>query len=131
LDACTVLFVANLQAALQTEGPLSVVLRSFRPLKRYEQDDRYRHVVGTTPLTFMRVDNVFDSLPRPLVIWTCLDGIRETVLFRVDSGTNTPVTYGKGKPWLARANVEVLKRLVTGVEQDFAVLPPRNVSVGR
>jgi hypothetical protein len=48
-------------------------------------------------------------------------------LFRVDSGTNTPVIYGKGKPWLTPANVEVLKRLVTGVEQDFAVLPPRNV----
>lgn len=70
---------------------------------------------------------------RPLVIGTRLDGIREPVLFRLDSGTNTPVIYGEGKPSLrlARANVEVLKRLVNGVEQDFAVLPPRDVSVGR
>jgi hypothetical protein len=70
---------------------------------------------------------------RPLVIETHLDGIREPVLFRLDSGTNTPVIYGGGKPSLrlVRANVEVLKRLVNGVEQDFAVLPPMDVSVGR
>lgn len=70
---------------------------------------------------------------RPLVIETRLDGIRETVLFRIDSGTNVPVIYEEGKQSLgpATANVRILKRFVNGKEQDFAVLPPKNVSVGR
>jgi|SRR5579859_1027510 len=70
---------------------------------------------------------------RPLVIETHLDGVREPVLFRLDSGTNAPVIYGGGQPSLRLdwANAQILKRFVNGVEQDFAVLPPRNVSLGR
>lgn len=62
-----------------------------------------------------------------------MDGIRETVLFRPDSGTNVPVIYGEGKPSLrlATANVRILKRFVNGKEQDFAVLPPKDDSVVR
>jgi hypothetical protein len=43
------------------------------------------------------------------------------------------VIYGGGKPSLrlAQANVQILKRFVNGVEQDFAVLRPTDVSVGR
>lgn len=70
---------------------------------------------------------------RPLVIETRVEGIRDPVLFRLDSGSNAPVIYGGGKPSLrlAAANGQILKRSVNGVEQDFAVLPPRNVLVGR
>lgn len=70
---------------------------------------------------------------RPLVIETRLDGIREPVLFRLDSGTNVPVIYRAHKQSLrlAAMNVRILKRFVNGEEQDFAVLPPKDVSVGR
>lgn len=70
---------------------------------------------------------------RPLVIQTRLDGIREPVLFRLDSGTNVPVIYRADKQSLrlAATNVRILKRFVNGEEQDFAVLPPKAVSVGR
>jgi hypothetical protein len=70
---------------------------------------------------------------RPLVIEARLDTIRDPVLFRLDSGSNAPVIYGGGKPslQLARANVQILKRFVNGVEQDFAVLSPTDVSIGR
>ena len=69
---------------------------------------------------------------RPLIIETRMEEIRDPVLFRLDSGTNAPVIYGGGKPSLrlARENVQILKRFVNGVEQNFAVLPPRNMSVG-
>jgi predicted aspartyl protease len=69
---------------------------------------------------------------RPLVIETRLDGIREPVLFRLDSGTNVPMIYGWGRQSLqpAQTNVQILKRFVDGEEQDFAVLPPKDVSVG-
>ena len=70
---------------------------------------------------------------RPLVIEARVDGIPDPVLFRLDSGSNAPVIYGRGKPSLRlpRANVQILRRFVNGVEQDFAVLPPKDVSVGR
>ena len=70
---------------------------------------------------------------RPLIVETRLDGFREPVLFRLDSGSNAPVIYETGKPslQLARAQAQILKRFVNGVEQDFAILPPKDVSVGR
>ena len=69
---------------------------------------------------------------RPFVIETRLDGINEPVLFRLDSGTNIPMIYGWGRLslQLAQTNVQILKRFVDGEEQDFAVLPPKDVSVG-
>jgi len=69
---------------------------------------------------------------RPLVIETRLDGIHEPVLFRLDSGANVSMIYGWGRQSLrlARTNVQILKRFVYGEEQDFAVLPPKDVSVG-
>ena len=66
---------------------------------------------------------------RPVVIEARLDGIDDPLLFRLDSGSNAPVIYGAGKP--APANGRILKRFVNGVEQEFAVLPPKDVSVGR
>lgn len=67
---------------------------------------------------------------RPLVIEARLDGIKDPVLFRLDSGSNVPLIYGGGgQPLqLVRANVQTLKRIVDGVEQDFAVLQPKDVS---
>lgn len=40
--------------------------------------------------------------------------------------------YGAGKASLrlAGANVPILKRLVNGVEQGFALLPPKDLSIG-
>ena len=70
---------------------------------------------------------------RPLVIETRLDGVRDPVLFRLDSGSNAPVIHGGAKPSLRLAgmNIQILKRFVNGEEQDFAVLPPKDVSFGR
>jgi predicted aspartyl protease len=69
---------------------------------------------------------------RPLVIEARLDGIRNPVLFRLDSGSNVALIYGGRHQSLdiVRANVQILKRVVAGVEQDFAVLQPKDVSVG-
>jgi hypothetical protein len=69
---------------------------------------------------------------RPLVIETRLEGVHEPVLLRLDSGSNAPVIYGGGKPSLrSRAKAQILRRNVNGVEQDFAVLAPQDVAVGR
>ena len=68
---------------------------------------------------------------RPLVIKAHLEGIKESVLFRLDSGSNAPLIYG-GRDQSAdivRTKAQILKRQVDGVEQEFAVLQPRDVSV--
>ena len=69
---------------------------------------------------------------RPLVIEARPEGTSDDLVFRLDSGSNVPLLYGKSSLRLAQANaVKILKRFVNGVEHDFAVLPPRNVSIGR
>jgi len=70
---------------------------------------------------------------RPLVVEARLEGSRDAVLLRLDSGSNAPSIYGlhgearKGAP----ANAQVLKRVVDGAEQDFAVLPPQDLAIGK
>jgi hypothetical protein len=61
-----------------------------------------------------------------------LDGIRKPLLFRLDSGTNVPLIYAGRyhSPNIVRANAQILKRIVEGAEQDFAVLEPKDVTVG-
>jgi len=70
---------------------------------------------------------------RPLVVEARLEGIREPVRFRLDSGTNVPVIYGQRG--LIRAatppHAQILKRVVDGVEQGFAVLQPQDLTIGR
>jgi hypothetical protein len=69
---------------------------------------------------------------RPLVIEARLEGTSEDMVFRLDSGSNAPLLYAKPSLQLAKANaVKILKRFENGVEQDFAVLPPKDVSIGR
>lgn len=69
---------------------------------------------------------------RPLVVEARFEGNRDAVLFRLDSGSNAPSIYGmhgqqrKGAP----ANAQILKRVVDGVEQDFAVLQPQDLAIG-
>lgn len=72
-------------------------------------------------------------LMRPLVIGAHVEGIPDSLLLRLDSGSNAPVIYGQRKQslQLAGLNAQMLKRFVDGVEQDFAVLSPKNVSIGR
>jgi hypothetical protein len=69
---------------------------------------------------------------RPFVIEAHLDGIRSPFLFRLDSGCNVPLIYGgRSQPLdIFSRNTQILKRVVDGVEQQFAVLPPRDVSFG-
>jgi hypothetical protein len=69
---------------------------------------------------------------RPLVIEARLEGLPNAVLFRLDSGSNTPMIYGGHLQQLDahRRDTQILKRVVNGAEQDFAVLQPRDVSVG-
>ena len=54
-------------------------------------------------------------------------------MFRLDSGSNVPLIYGGRHQSfdIVRANTRILKRFVNGVEQDFAALPPTDVSIGR
>jgi predicted aspartyl protease len=69
---------------------------------------------------------------RPLIIQVKLEGRREPLLFRLDSGSNVPLIYGQRG--LIRTsippNARILKRVVEGVEQDFAVLQPQDLAVG-
>ena len=76
-----------------------------------------------------------DDLPftRPMVV-----SVRLTtpdvapVLLRLDSGSNAALLYA-AQPRLLRASVSrtpVLKRVVNGVEQAFAVLPAQDILVG-
>jgi hypothetical protein len=69
---------------------------------------------------------------RPLVVEARLQGHREALLFRLDSGSNVPLIYGQRG--LIRAsipsNAQILKRVVEGVEQDFAVLEPQDLALG-
>jgi hypothetical protein len=69
---------------------------------------------------------------RPLIIEVHMDGVKSPVLFRLDSGCNVPLIYGgRFQPHdIVPRSAQILKRIVDGVEQQFAVLPPREVSVG-
>ena len=70
---------------------------------------------------------------RPLVVEARMDGTRDTLLFRLDSGTNVPLIYGH-RSGIARtsvpANARILKRVVEGSEQDFEILEPQNFAIG-
>jgi len=71
---------------------------------------------------------------RPLVVAVRLAGSNsQTALLRLDSGSNVPLLYsrkekGRGMP---PASVRLLKRVVGGVEQSFAILPPYDVAIGK
>jgi predicted aspartyl protease len=67
---------------------------------------------------------------RPLVIEAHIEGIRNPILFRLDSGSNVPLIYGGDMSLNARTSSQILKREVDGAEQAFAVLQPKDVSVG-
>jgi len=76
-----------------------------------------------------------DDLPftRPMMVSVRLtaDDVAP-VLLRLDSGSNAPLLYA-AQPRLLRASVSrapVLKRVVNGVEQAFAVLPAQDILVG-
>lgn len=68
---------------------------------------------------------------RPLVIDAHLEGISNPTLFRLDSGTNVPLIYGgrDQSPDFIRTTGQILKREVDGVEQDFAMLRPKDISI--
>lgn len=75
-----------------------------------------------------------DDLPftRPLIVEARLQGQSEPLLFRLDSGSNVPLIYSQhglireGIP----PNAQLLKRVVEGAEQDFAVLNPLDLAPG-
>jgi Aspartyl protease len=76
-----------------------------------------------------------DDLPftRPMVVSVRLTNADAApVLLRLDSGSNTALLYAVQpqllRPFVSRA--PVLKRVVNGVEQAFAVLPAQNILVG-
>jgi len=71
---------------------------------------------------------------RPMIVSVRLTTADVTpVLLRLDSGSNRALLY-EGRPRLLRASVVsrslVLKRVVNGVEQAFAVLPAQDFLVG-
>jgi predicted aspartyl protease len=68
---------------------------------------------------------------RPLVIETQLAGRRTPILLRLDSGSNAAVLYARpAERTIAFNNAQILKRVVAGIEQSFAVLPPQPVAAG-
>jgi hypothetical protein len=76
-----------------------------------------------------------DDLPftRPMIVSVRLTTADVApVLLRLDSGSNTALLYA-AQPRLLRDSVSrapVLKRVVNGVEQAFAVLPAQDILVG-
>ena len=76
-----------------------------------------------------------DDLPftRPMIVSVRLTTADVApVLLRLDSGSNAALLYA-AQPRLLRASVSraaVLKRVVNGVEQGFAVLPAQDILVG-
>ena len=76
-----------------------------------------------------------DDLPftRPMIVSVRLTTADVApVLLRLDSGSNAAILYA-AQPRLLRASVSrapVLKRVVNGVEQAFAVLPAQDILVG-
>ena len=76
-----------------------------------------------------------DDLPftRPMIVSVRLTTADVApVLLRLDSGSNAALLYA-AQPRLLRASVSrapVLKRVVNGVEQAFAVLPAQDILVG-
>jgi len=71
---------------------------------------------------------------RPIVLPAHLSSLGKTpLLLRLDSGSNSPMLYANKTPLqlVAANSSRVLKRTVSGVEQQFAVLPPQDVEIGR
>jgi hypothetical protein len=75
-----------------------------------------------------------DDLPftRPMIVSVRLTSDAAPVLLRLDSGSNAALLYA-AQPRLLKASVSrapVLKRVVNGVEQAFAVLSAQDILVG-
>jgi Aspartyl protease len=70
---------------------------------------------------------------RPVIVPARLSGNSKTpLLLRLDSGSNAPLLYAnpnRGKAPIDPATP--LKRVVNGVEQGFAVLPPQDIRIGK
>ena len=70
---------------------------------------------------------------RPLVVMAGLSGFGKPSILLLDSGSNSPSLF------LDRAQIQLtvsrskrtLKRLVNGAEQDFIVMPPQEVRIGK
>jgi hypothetical protein len=70
---------------------------------------------------------------RPMVAYSRISSMGKTgMLLRLDSGSNAPVLYPDSlRPGNASPNWKLkLKRVVDGVEQEFAVLSPQDVQIG-
>jgi hypothetical protein len=71
---------------------------------------------------------------RPIVLPARLSSLGKTpLLLRLDSGSNSPMLYANNPPlhMVASNPSRVLKRIVSGIEQQFAVLPPQDVKIGK
>ncbi len=70
---------------------------------------------------------------RPLVVLAGLSGFGKPRILLLDSGSNSPSLFldrSHIQPAVSRSN-RTLKRLVNGVEQDFIVMPPQEVRIGK
>jgi hypothetical protein len=70
---------------------------------------------------------------QPIIVSARLSDVDKTpVLLRLDSGSNAPLLYAN--PHFGKALIDPgtqLKRIVNGVEQGFAVLPPQDIRIGK
>ena len=68
---------------------------------------------------------------RPLVISANLSAFDKPMILTLDSGSNSPFLFPERahlQPAALKSN-RILKRVVSGVEQDFLILPPQEVRV--
>jgi hypothetical protein len=71
---------------------------------------------------------------RPIVVAVRLSDLgRTSVILRLDSGSNVPLLYAadQGLRKSSANSSPLLKRVVNGVEQVFALLPPQNIEIGK
>lgn len=76
-----------------------------------------------------------EDLPftRPMIVPARLSaGDATLVLLRLDSGSNAPLLYAVDAPFRSKSksNASILKRIVNGAEQSFAVFPPQDIEIG-
>jgi|ERR1035441_2146905 hypothetical protein len=70
---------------------------------------------------------------RPLLVSAQLSGSKTQVLLRLDSGSNTPLLYATNPRYRDKSinPAPLLRRVVNGAEQSFAVQTPQDIHIGK
>jgi hypothetical protein len=101
-----------------------------------DDSDILARVIKGERIAFSEPYGAGNDLPytRPIIIPVRVDGFRETpLLLGLDSGSNVPMLHSADSTMRMMMNSKspILRRLLDGAEQRFAVLPREDVEVGR